>query len=97
MVTVHWYELSFDGEYAVNTGDTIVVYDADYNETQRITNLTYRDAPHVSIEGGEWTNMSEIPTALDRVNADKDFLEMKVDYLEQLVEQLLTGETDTDS
>ena len=97
MVTVHWYELSFDGAYAVNNGDRIVIYDADYNETQRISNLTYRDAPHVSIEGGEWTQASEIPTALDRVNADKDFLEMKVDYLEQLVEQLLTGETDTDS
>ena len=97
MVTVKWYELSFDGEYAVNNGDSIVIYDADYNETQRITNLTYRDAPHVSIEGGEWTAAEEIPTALDRVNADKDFLEMKVDYLEQLIEQLLTGETDTDS
>ena len=97
MITVHWYELSFDGEYAVNNGDSIVVYDADYNETQRITNLTYRDAPHISIEGGEWTAQSEIPTALDRVNADKDFLEMRVDYLEQLVEQLVAGGTVTDS
>ena len=96
MVTVHWYELSFDGAYAVNNGDSIVVYDADYNEIQRITNLTYRDAPHISIEGGEWTQASEIPTALDRVNADKDFLEMRVDYLEQLVEQLVAGETVTD-
>jgi hypothetical protein len=97
MVTVKWYDLSFDGEYAVNNGDSIVVYDADYNETQRISDLTYRDAPHVSIEGGEWTQAGEIPTGLDRVNADKDFLEMRVDYLEQLIEQLLTGETDTDS
>ena len=76
MITVHWYELSFDGAYAVNNGDSIVVYDADYNETQRITNLTYRDAPHISIEGGEWTQASEIPTALDRLQAQVDFLEM---------------------
>ena len=36
MITVHWYELTFDGAYAVNNGDSIVVYDADYNEIQRI-------------------------------------------------------------
>lgn len=48
---------------------------------QRITNLTYRDAPHVSIEGGEWTNVSEIPTALDRANANIEYLQMCMDYL----------------
>lgn len=81
MVTVHWYELSFDGAYAVNNGDHIVIYDADYNETQRITNLTYRDAAHVSIEGGEWTNLSEIPTASDHMKADIEYALMMVDYL----------------
>jgi hypothetical protein len=81
MVTVHWYELSFEGEYAVNNGDHIVIYDADYNETQRISNLTYRDAPHVSIEGGEWTNLSEIPTETDRLRADLEYALMMVDYL----------------
>ena len=83
MVTVHWYELTFDGEYAVNNGDSIVIYDSDYNETQRITNLTYRDAPHISIEGGEWTQASEIPTALDRLQAQVDFLKMWHDGLQQ--------------
>ena len=81
MVTVHWYELTFDGAYAVNNGDSIVVYDADYNETQRITNLTYRDAPHISIEGGEWTAASEIPTETDRLRADLEYALMMVDYL----------------
>ena len=81
MITVHWYELSFDGEYAVNNGDSIVVYDADYNEIQRITNLTYRDAPFISIEGGEWTQASEIPTAQDRTDANVEYLQMCVDYL----------------
>ena len=81
MVTVHWYELTFDGEYAVNNGDSIVVYDADYNEIQRITNLTYRDNPHISIEGGEWTQASEIPTETDRMKADIEYLQMCNDYL----------------
>ena len=81
MITVHWYELSFDGAYAVNNGDSIVVYDADYNEIQRITNLTYRDAPFISIEGGEWTAQSEIPTAQDRTDANVEYLQMCVDYL----------------
>ena len=82
MVTVHWYELSFDGAYAVNNGDHIVIYDDDYNEIQRITNLTYRDAPHVSIEGGEWTQASEIPTETDRLRADIDYLDMQAESLE---------------
>ena len=81
MITVHWYELTFDGEYAVNNGESIVVYDADYNEIQRISNLTYRDAPHISIEGGEWTAASEIPTAQDRTDANVEYLQMCVDYL----------------
>ena len=81
MVTVHWYELTFDGAYAVNNGDSIVVYDADYNEIQRITNLTYRDAPFISIEGGEWMAASEIPTAQDRTDANVEYLQMCVDYL----------------
>ena len=82
MVTVHWYELTFDGEYAVNNGDSIVIYDADYNEIQRITNLTYRDAAHVSIEGGEWTQAEEIPTETDRLRADIDYLDMQAESLE---------------
>ena len=81
MVTVHWYELSFDGEYAVKNGDSIVVYDADYTEIQRITNLTYRDDDFISISGGEWTAQSEIPTALDRADANIEYLQMCVDYL----------------
>ena len=81
MITVHWYELTFDGAYAVNNGDSIVVYDADYNEIQRITNLTYRDAPFISIEGGEWTAQSEIPTETDRLRADLEYALMMVDYL----------------
>ena len=86
MVTVHWYELSFDGAYAVNNGDSIVVYDADYNEIQRISNLTYRDAPFISISGGEWTQASEIPTAQDRTDARLDFIEMRQDYLETKID-----------
>ena len=81
MVTVKWYDLSFEGEYAVKNGDSIVVYDADYNETQRITNLTYRDDDFISIEGGEWTAASEIPTAQDRTDANVEYLQMCVDYL----------------
>ena len=76
MVTVKWYELSFDGAYAVNNGESIVIYDSDYNEIQRIQNLTYRDDDFISISGGEWTAQSEIPTALDRLQAQVDFLEM---------------------
>ena len=81
MITVHWYELSFDGAYAVNNGDSIVIYDSDYNEIQRITNLTYRDNPFISISGGEWTPASEIPTAQDRTDANVEYLQMCVDYL----------------
>ena len=81
MVTVHWYEMSFDGEYAVKNGDSIVVYDADYTEIQRITNLTYRDDDFISIEGGDWTAASEIPTETDRLRADLEYALMMVDYL----------------
>ncbi len=85
MVTVHWYELTFEGAYAVNNGNSIVIYDADYNETQRITNLTYRDAPYVSIEGGDWTPASEIPTDYDRLKAQQDYDTMRIDFIEEQI------------
>ena len=83
MVTVHWYSESFTAAYAVNLGTDIILYDENYGETGRITNLTYRDAPFVSIEGGEWTDAGDIPSDFDRLKAQQDFDTMRIDFIEE--------------
>jgi hypothetical protein len=82
MITVNWYDFSFDGIYAVKYENEIVIYDEYYNKIQNITNLTYRDMPFVSIENGTWTDPSEIPTEMDRLQASIDYLDMQAESLE---------------
>ena len=46
METAYLCDPTFDGAYAVNNGESIVIYDADFNEIQQIANL--------DVEGGAW-------------------------------------------
>ena len=82
MVTVILYDMSFTVSYAVKSIDNIILYDENYLETQHIYNITYRDWPHISIEGGTWTDPSEIPTETDRLQANIDYLDMQAESLE---------------
>ncbi len=83
MITVHWYNETFTAAYAVNKITEVILYDENYTETQRITNMTYRDAPFVRIEGGDWTPAEDIPTDYDRLKAQQDFDAMRIDFIEE--------------
>ncbi len=82
-ITVNWYDTRFEAAYAVRKGDEIILYDEDYNVTNHIFHLTYRDEPYISIDGGTWTDISEIPTTEDRLQADIDYLNMQAEALEE--------------
>ena len=82
MIILRWYDEQFAANFAVNNVENIILYNENYIETDRIINLTYRDWPHISIEGGTWTDPSEIPTETDRLQASIDYLDMQAESLE---------------
>ena len=80
---INWYGVRLKCSFAVNLGNSIILYDENYIEIQHIYNITYRDWPHISIEGGSWTDPSEIPTDIDRLQSDIDYLDMQTADLEK--------------
>lgn len=80
-ITIHWYAESLTAVYAVNYGTDIILYDENYVEIHHISQITSRDWPHISIKGGTWTDPSEIPTDIDRLQANIDYLDMQAEAL----------------
>lgn len=82
MITIHWSENVFDCEYAVQKLSSILMYDSDFNLTNEIDNIYGKEWQIISIEGGTWTDPSEIPTETDRLQASIDYLDMQAESLE---------------
>ena len=84
---LHWYDETFEGDIAVKGYDYVALYDVDYNQTQRIFNIFGPEWDHISIEDGEWSDPSIIPTSEDYLRADIDFLTMENEDLSEQAEQ----------
>jgi hypothetical protein len=82
MITIHWSENIFNCEYAVQKLSSILMYDSDFNLTNEIDNIYGKEWQIISIEGGTWTDPSEIPTETDRLQASIDYLDMQAESLE---------------
>lgn len=82
MITIHWSENVFDCEYAVQKLSSILMYDSEFNLTNEIDNIYGKEWQLISIEGGTWTDPSEIPTETDRLQASIDYLDMQAESLE---------------
>ena len=87
MITLYWYDNEFTCDVAVRGEDYVVLYDNDYNETNRIINIIGQEWNHINIEGGEWSDPSIIPTVEDYLRADIDFLTMENEDLTEQAEQ----------
>lgn len=84
---LHWYNETFEGDIVVKGYDYVALYDEDYNEIQRIFNIYGAEWTHLSIDDGEWSDPSVIPTVEDHLRADIDFLTMENEDLEEQAEQ----------
>lgn len=87
MIRLHWHNNEFTADIAVKGANYVALYDNSYNETQRITNIHGKEWEHISIEGGDWTDPSEIPSKEEILRADVDYLTMENEYLEEQAEQ----------
>lgn len=87
MITLHWYNETYNAKYAVKGTDYVALYDEAFTETQRIINIQGQEWEHISLEGGEWSEQSDIPSTEEILRADLDFLTMENEALEGDVEQ----------
>ena len=87
MIALHWYDEVSLGEIAVKGYDFVALYDEDYNEIKRVINIYGDEWENISIEGGDWSEPSVIPTTEDFLRADVDFLTMENEDLVEQVEQ----------
>ena len=87
MITLHWYNEIFIASYAVKGSDYVALYDDSFTEVQRIVNIYGDGWKDISIEGGEWSDPSDIPSQEEILRADMDFITMENEYLTEQNEQ----------
>ena len=76
MITLHWYEQTFTGDIAVRKDDSVALYDSNYNIVTEIFNIHGNEWQHISIQNGEWSDPSVIPSETDKLRADLDYCMM---------------------
>ena len=86
MIKLKWYDTIFIAEKAVKTEDTIIFYDAEGHEINRIVNISPREWSYIELDG-DWTDPEDIPTDKERLQADLDYLTMENEYLVEQNEQ----------
>ena len=87
MITLHWHTETHTADIAVKGADYVALYDSNFTETFRVINIHGAEWDHISIEGGEWSDPSAIPSGEEILRADLDFLTMENEALEGTVEQ----------
>ena len=81
MITLHWYDETYTGDYAVKGEDYVALYDEEFTETFRIINIHGGEWDHISIEGGDWSDPSAIPSREEKLRADVDYLLMIIEEM----------------
>lgn len=76
MVTLHYGNSAYIGEKAAKTETEAILYDENNNEVIHLINVIGDEWSYISLENGEWLSPSDIPTAMDKLRADIDYLMM---------------------
>lgn len=87
MITLHWYDQTYTAQYAVKGTDYVALYGLDFVQTMRIINIHGTEWEHISLDGGEWSDPEAIPSGVEILRADVDYLTMENEALEGTVEQ----------
>lgn len=74
---LHWHDATFECSYAVRTNNEIILYDSEYNVIEKFFNVPPSKWDNFQLEGGNWSNTGDVPTDMDRIRADIDYLLMR--------------------
>ena len=89
MVTLRWYKETFTADKAVRKDDSIILYDENNREIQRIVHISVNDWKHITLDG-TWTNALDIPTDEERINSlmmQNEQQQADIDYCLMLLEE----------
>lgn len=76
MVTLHYGQTEYIGQKAAKTDTEVILYNENNREILHFTNVVGDEWNYISLEGGEWLLPSDIPTEIDKLRADIDYLMM---------------------
>jgi hypothetical protein len=72
----------FECEYASKANDTIKLYNSDYKCIQSFSFIYGSEWDAFTLEGGDWTDITDIPDYADKLKSDIDYLDMQAESLE---------------
>lgn len=76
---LHYFNELIDCTKAVKSEKAAYLFDKNDNLIFEIQHIAPKDWPYIILEDGEWTDISEIPTELDKLRADVDYILMILD------------------
>ena len=79
MIIVTWRDQVMECAVAVKGNTYVELYNDHEYLLYRIDNISFDEWQYISISGGEWTEPSEIPTDIDKLRADVDYILMLID------------------
>ncbi len=75
-------EIAFECEYASKFNNTIKLFDSDYKCIQSFSFIYGSEWDAFTLEGGDWTDITDIPDYTDKLKSDIDYLDMQAESLE---------------
>lgn len=76
MVILHYGQSIYTAEKAAKTDTEVILYNENNREVLHFVNVIGDEWNYISLEGGEWLLPSDVPTEMDKVRADIDYLMM---------------------
>lgn len=86
MVVIHGID-TFECSKAAKSDSEIVLYDAQNNEIQHISNIVGEEWNYIQIFNGEWEDLEQMPTQEELFNAKIDKMQADLDYCLMLLEE----------
>ena len=87
MVTINYDTRVINGAKAARSDHAFKVYDESGYEIYHVDNIWNEEWDRITIQNGEWLNLSNMPTEEDVLRSEVSYLTMMNDYLESELEQ----------
>lgn len=76
MVKLLYGRSEYSADKAVKTETEVILFDDNRSEILHLSNITENEWQYISLEEGEWSDLDEIPSDIDILRADVDYLLM---------------------